>query len=120
MLAMDYKALKKFCKENDLETKAADHSKDEVDDFRKEVAEEIDVTVLEEAASGETDPGDTPDDKYTWKDLEECDWDELEDLIDEEKLDADPDDFDKDTQEDKLRRAIAKELKVEAPKKKKK
>ena len=105
LLELDYKGLRTLCKENNLDTKPKDYEKDEVDEFRKEVAKEIDVKIPDEGGKSEDD------DKYTWEDLKEMDFDELEDLIDEEKLDTDPDDYDeKDGEEDKLRKAIGKEL----------
>jgi len=54
---------------------------------------------------------------YTWADLKEMDEDELIDLIKENSLDTDPDDFD--DNEAGLRKAIAKEIGVEVPAKKK-
>ena len=105
LLEMDYKGLRTLCKENELDTKAKDYEKDEVDEFRKEIAKEIDVEIPDGGSKSEDD------DKYTWGDLKEMDFDELEDLIDEEKLDTDPDDYDeKEDEEDKLRKAIGKEL----------
>ena len=44
----------------------------------------------------------------------EMDFEELEDLCVEKDLDSDPDDFDE--EEDKLRKAIAKELGITLPK----
>lgn len=116
LLEMEYKTLKKFVKENDLTTDPADFSKSEVEDFRKKIAEEIDVKIPKEEKT--SDP-EAQDDNYTWKDLTELDYDELEELVEEQKLDTDPDDFEE-AEEDKFRRAIAKELKIEVPKKKKK
>lgn len=55
-------------------------------------------------------------DSYTWQDLKEMDEDELIALIKENSLDTDPDDFE--DNEAGLRKAIAKEIGVEVPKKK--
>lgn len=104
LLELDYKELKTLCKENNLDTDPKDYDKDEVDDFRKEVAKEIEVEIP--TKGGE----EKKDDKYTWDELKEMDYDELEDLIDEEDLDIDPNDYDEDTEESKFRKAIAKEL----------
>ena len=105
LLELSYKELRTLCKENELETNPKDYEKDEVDDFRKEVAKEIDVKIPEEE---EKEKGEEKDDKYTWEDLKEMDFDELEDLCDEEDLKTDPDDYD--DEESKLRKAIGKEL----------
>ena len=54
----------------------------------------------------------------TWDDVQELDFDELSDFAKEEELETDPDDFDEDTIDD-FRKAIAEELDIEIPKKKK-
>lgn len=120
LAAMSYKAMKKLCKENDLDTDPKDFDEDEEDDFRKAIAKELGLE-LPEDEDGDDDPdGDSNDgDELTWEDLLKLDYDELEDLIDEKKLDTDIDDFEKD-EEDKIRRAIAEELDIEVPKKEKK
>ena len=108
---LDHDELTELCKENDLKTDPDDFE-DEEDDllkFRTAIAEECGIDV----------PESTSDDDYTWDDLKAMDWDELKDVIEEEDLKTDIDDFDEDTDEDKLRRAIAKELDIEAPVKKK-
>lgn len=51
-----------------------------------------------------------------WEDLKGMDEDELKDLIDDESLDTDPDDYDDDLPG--LRKAIAKEMEIDIPKKK--
>lgn len=117
ILKMNRKDLIKFIKENDLDTDPDDFEKDELDEFRKEVAEEIDIEVPEDEEETEEEPD--KDDKYTYKDLQELDYDELEELVEEQKLEVDPDDFEEE-EEEKFRRAIAKELKIDVPKKKKK
>lgn len=110
LLELSYKELKTLCRENDLDTKPKDYDKDEVDDLREEIAKEIEVKIPDD--DGKSDEGKN-DDKYTWGDLTDMDYDELEDLCDEEKLDTDPDDFDENAEdEEKFRRAIAKELSI--------
>lgn len=104
LLELNHKELKALCKEHDLDVDPKDYDKDEVDDFRKEIAKEIEVEIP--AKGG----GEKKDDKYTWEELKEMDYDELEDLIDEEDLDLDSNDYDEDTEESKFRKAIAKEL----------
>jgi len=113
--AMGYKELKELCNENDLGTDPADYGEEEVDEFRKEVAEEIGVEVLAEEPASEAASSETPDDTYTWEDLVEMDYDELNDLCDENSLNTDPNDFDEKEDEDKLRRAIAKEINITPP-----
>lgn len=101
---LNYKELKALCKEHDLDTDPKDYDKDEVDDFRGEIAKEIGVKIPTKEG------GEKKDDKYTWEELKDMDYDELEDLIDEEDLDIDSKDYDEDTEESKFRKAIAKEL----------
>lgn len=115
LVAMDYDELKGLCSENDLSTDPTDFDEDEddeVEDFRKAIAKECDIEVEDE----------TKDDDYTWDDLKAMDFDELKDVVEEDDLSTDVDDFDESEEgdEDKLRRAIAKELGIEAPAKKKK
>ena len=114
---MDYDELAKLCKENGLTTKAKDFDEDEddeVEDFRKAIAEECGIEVPEA-----DDPDDAKDDSYTYEDLEKMDFDELKDVVEEEDLEIDVDDFEEDD-EDKLRKKIAKELEIDVPNKKKK
>ena len=121
LLAMDHAALVELCNENDLGTDPEDYDEEEVDQLRKEIAEEIGVEVPEdeeeEPTQTEADAktGEGPDDEYTWDDLKEMDMDELTDLCDENDLTTDPNDFD-DADEDKFRRAIANEIGVATPK----
>lgn len=113
LLELSYKELKTLCRDNDLSTKPKDYDKDEVDDFREEVAKEIDVKIPDDKEKD--DKG--KDDAYTWEDLKDMDYEELEDLCDEEKLDTDPDDFDENNEEEeKFRKAIAKEMGISPPK----
>ena len=107
---MDHAELTDLCKENELDTDPDDFEDDEDDlpKFREAIAKECGIDVPEKAS----------DDDYTWEDLKGMDFDELKDLVEEEDLKTDVDDYDEDD-EDKLRRAIAKELDIEAPAKKK-
>lgn len=117
--AMDHAALKELCDENDLKTDPDDYDDGELDEFRKEVAAEIDIEVpAEEPAESDKGEGKTKDDEYTWDDLKDMDFDELTDLCDEDDLATDPNDYDEED-EDKLRRAIAKDLGI-TPRPKKK
>jgi len=127
---MDFEELKDLVKDNDLDTDPTDFDEDdeaEVIAFRKEIAEEIEIEIPEEDEEDEEDsePEAEPeaeDDSYTWDDLKEMDFEELEELCDEQNLDTDPTDFDEDENgdEEKLRRHIAKELGITPPKAKKK
>jgi len=119
LLEMEYKDLKVLCDDNDLDTDPKDYDKedkDEVMEFRKDVAEEIEVEIpKEEKESEKKESGEEKDDKYTWEDLLEMDFEELSDLCDENDLDTDPNDYDED-EEEKFRRAVAKEIDITAPK----
>ena len=119
---MKRKALVKLISERKLMVDEDDFEDDD-EGLRKEIADELDIEVPKKDKKGSEDEAPTKEkedeDDYTWGDLVKMDWDELVDLIKENKLDTDPDDFDEDTQEDKLRRAIAKECGIEAPLKKK-
>ena len=109
---MKYKELVKLCGENDLDTDPDDYDKSEVDDLRIDIAKECGIKLKEEEKKPDGD------DNYTWDDLKGLDEDELGDLIKENDLDVDPDDYD--DNENGLRRAIAKECGITPPKKHKK
>ncbi len=81
---------------------------------KKPVVEDDDEE--EEKPKGKKKPEPEEKDDLTWEDLKGMDEDELTDLIDEEKLDTDVDDYDDDLPG--LRKAIAKEMGIEIPKKK--
>ena len=68
----------------------------------------------EDDEDDEDEDSDDEDEEITPEALMEMDFEELEDLCDEKDLDTDPDDFDE--EEDKLRKAIAKELGITLPK----
>jgi len=120
---MSYDDLEELCEENELEVEPSDFEDDEVGDFRKAVAEELEIEVPEEEEKEEEEKEEEEkeeeeedsDDTYTWEDLEEMDFEELQDFCDENELEIDPDDFTEDD-EDKFRREIAKEAGIEAPK----
>ena len=121
---MNLKALTKLCDEYDLGVDPDDYEKDEIDDLRIAVAKGFGIEPPEEEEEEDEEDDDEEDedptdDEYTWDDLAEMDYEELGDLVDEEKLDTDPDDYTEE-EEDKLRRAIAKELGIEPPKPKRK
>lgn len=118
LAAMSFKAMKKLCKESELDTDPKDFSEDEEAELREAIAKELGLELPKEEEEEEEDEDTT----LTWEDLEKLDFNELSDLCDEEKLDTDPEDFDEDEDgdEDKLRRKIAQEMGIEAPEKKKK
>ncbi len=66
------------------------------------------------------DDGDEDEDEITGESLMEMDYEELEDLVDDEELEVDTEDYEDEEDEEGLRKAIAKELKIKLPKKKKK
>jgi len=114
---MDFDDLDEFCDELELEVDPADFEGDEIDDFRKAIAEELKLEVPEdeEPEEEESEEEEEDGDDYTWEDLEEMDFEELQDFCDENEMELDPEDFTEED-EDKFRRAIAKEAGIEAPK----
>lgn len=86
-----------------IEAKGLEIDTDDYDfdtDLRVAVAEELGIEIPE------------PEEELTWEELEEKDWDELCELIDEKELTVDTDD--KELEE--LRKEIAEELGIEVPK----
>ena len=59
------------------------------------------------------------EEELTGEQLNEMDFEELEDICEDKSLDTDPDDYDEDEVE-KLRKAVAKELGINLPKKQEK
>ena len=120
---MDYDELAKLCKENGLSTKAKDYDEDEeteVEDFRMAIAEECGIEVPEDDDDKKSNKkGDDDDDTYTWDDLKAMDFDELKDVVEEEDLKIDVDDYEEED-ESKFRKDIAKALGIEVPVAKKK
>lgn len=86
---------------------------DDEDDDEEDSDEEEDDDEDEEEDSDEDD-----DEPLTGEALAEMDFEELEDVCDDKDLETDPDDYDE-GDEDKLRKAIAKELGISLPKAKK-
>lgn len=104
---MDRDELEELVDSEDLDIKLKDYKNDD-DGLRKAIAEELEIEIPKDEG-GEED--------LTWDDLKKMDVDELTELIQDEKLDVDEDDFEDD--EEGLRKAIAKEMEIEIPKKKK-
>lgn len=107
---MDFDELKELCVDNDLGTDPEDFDKDEVEELRNKVYEELEMEAPESEATAEQ----PEDDDMTWEDLTKLDFDELGALCDEEKLETDPEEYNE-KQEDKFRRAIGEELGMEVP-----
>ena len=74
----------------------------------------------EEASSifGSSAEEEEEEDELTGEQLNEMDFEELEDIVDDKDLEVDPDDYEEEDIE-KLRKAIAKELGITLPKKEK-
>lgn len=113
---MKKKALVKLIEDRNLLVDP-DEFDDDDEGLRKAIADELGIDEDDDSGKGKEGKD---DDSYTWEDLVEMDYDELSDLCKENKLDTDPDDFEEGEDEDKFRRAIAKECEIETPAKKKK
>lgn len=118
---MDIKELKGMVKEYKLDTDSEDFEEDEENEFRRAIAKEIGVDIPSKKPKEEPEEekeAEKEDDKYTWEMLKKLDYDELSDLVEEENLDTDPKDYDTD-EESEFRKAIAEELKISLPPKRK-
>ena len=84
------------------------------------IAKPIDLT-KEEVSSlfGSSEEEEEEEEELTGEQLNEMDFGELEDICEDKSLDTDPDDYDEDEVE-KLRKAVAKELGINLPKKQEK
>ena len=80
------------------------------------IAKPIDLT-KEEVSSlfGSSEEEEEEEEELTGEQLNEMDFEELEDICEDKSLDTDPDDYDEDEVE-KLRKAVAKELGINLPK----
>lgn len=72
----------------------------------------------DEEEDEEEEEEDEEEDELTGEQLNEMDFEELEDIVDDKDLEVDPDDYEEEDIE-KLRKAIAKELGITLPKKEK-
>lgn len=106
METMSKSDLRDLIKDNGLDT----DRKLGIDEMRISIAKECEIDIPEGVEE--------PDDDYTWDNLAGMDENELDDLITEQDLVTDIDEFADD--ESGLRRAVAEELGIEAPAKKKK
>lgn len=120
VMEADFDALADLCDEFDLKIDPEDYDTEEIEELRKKVLIGLEFKTeadfAKETPAEEEEPV-ADDDELTWENIAEMDFDELGDLCNDEKLDTDPTDYGQD-EEDELRRAIAKELGIEAPEKK--
>lgn len=96
-----------------------DEDSDEDDEDSDEEDEDDESEDGEEDEDKDDDEDEEEDDEVTPEDLAGMDFEALEDLCDDKELETDPDEFDEEDVE-KLRKAVAKELGITLPKKKKK
>ena len=86
------------------------------------IAKPIDLTKEEVSSlfgSSSEEEEEEEEEELTGEQLNEMDFEELEDICEDKSLDTDPDDYDEDEVE-KLRKAVAKELGINLPKKQEK
>ena len=102
-----------FGDDEDEEEEDSDEDDDEEDSDDDEDDDEEDSDEDDDEEDSEDD-----DEPLTGEALAEMDFEELEDVCDDKDLETDPDDYDE-GDEDKLRKAIAKELGISLPKAKK-
>ena len=112
---MDMEELKEVIDDHDLDIKTKGR---EEDDVREDIIEELEIEEPKKEKKGaEKKPVKKDADDLEWEDLMGMDKEELADLVKEEKLKVNPDDYDDDEVED-FRKAIAKKLDIDIPKKK--
>lgn len=94
----------------------------ELADLKAAIAEELDIDLpkKQKKADKKAPAPKDDDDDLTWEEIKEMDEEELADIIEEEDLDIDPEDDDFEDDIEALQKAVAKALKIEIPKKKKK
>ena len=83
------------------------------------IAKPIDLTKEEVSSLFGSSEEEEEEEELTGEQLNEMDFEELEDICEDKSLDTDPDDYDEDEVE-KLRKAVAKELGINLPKKQEK
>ena len=83
------------------------------------IAKPIDLTKEEVSSLFGSSEEEEEEEELTGEQLNEMDFEELEDVCEDKSLDTDPDDYDEDEVE-KLRKAVAKELGITLPKKQEK
>lgn len=105
---------------DDEEEEEEEESDDDDDDSEEEEEEESDDDDEEDDDDDDDDDSEEEEEEeeLTGEELAEMDFEELEDVCDDKDLETDPDDYDEDDIE-KLRKAIAKELGLKLPAKKK-
>ena len=87
-------------------------------DSEEEEEEESDEDHGDDDDDDDSEEEEEEEEELTGEELAEMDFEELEDVCDDKDLETDPDDYDEDDIE-KLRKAIAKELGLKLPAKKK-
>lgn len=114
-----------FGSEEDEDEEEEEESDDDEDEEESEDDEDEDDSEEDEEEDEDEDDSDEDEEdeeeeeeELTGEALAEMDFEELEDVCDDKDLDTDPDDFDEEDIE-KLRKAIAKELGIKLPAKKK-
>lgn len=110
-----------FGSESDDEEEEEEEESDDDDDSEEEEKEESDDDDEEDDDDDDDDDSEEEEEEeeeLTGEELAEMDFEELEDVCDDKDLETDPDDYDEDDIE-KLRKAIAKELGLKLPAKKK-
>ena len=94
-----------------------DALKEEEDEDEEEEDEEEEEEEDKEDEEDEEEEDEEEEDDLTWDDIKNSDFEELEDIIDENKMDIDIDDYeDKKKSITKLRKDIAKELDIKITK----
>ena len=83
------------------------------------IAKPIDLTKEEVSSLFGSSEEEEEEEELTGEQLNEMDFEELENICEDKSLDTDPDDYDEDEVE-KLRKAVAKELGINLPKKQEK
>ena len=83
-----------------------------------ELSSEEASSIFGSSEEEEEEEEDEEEDELTGEQLNEMDFEELEDIVDDKDLEVDPDDYEEEDIE-KLRKAIAKELGITLPKKEK-
>ena len=90
-----------------------DEDEEEEDDDEDDDDEDDDD---EDDDEDDDDEDDDDEEEYSWEDIKDADFEELEDIIDDANLEVDADDYDEKKKKEvtKLRKAIAKELGIKA------
>lgn len=107
-----------FGSESDDEEEEEEEESDDDDDDDDSEEEEEEESDDDDDDDDDSEEEEEEEEELTGEELAEMDFEELEDVCDDKDLETDPDDYDEDDVE-KLRKAIAKELGLKLPAKKK-